>query len=125
MFCEDCGYENETRAKYCIGCGKKIEAKPPQITVVSREFPFQPKPLFIFIGIAIIASLYLLPINHEYVSNSVTLTLTTSDFLSACNTGNWNCPSYLNVEFYLLWLIGLGFIIFGIFQKKTQKPLRS
>ena len=116
MFCEECGYENEPRAKYCIGCGKKIETKPQQITVVKREFPFQPNPLYIFIGIALIVSLYGLPV--FLLQNSPNL-LTLSAAVSECNSSM--CSWVVPVIFYLGWIFGLALIIFGLFQKKTPE----
>jgi hypothetical protein len=128
MFCEDCGYENETHAKYCIGCGKKIEPKQPPITVVKnivkREFPFQPNPLIIFIGIAVIVSLYIFPIHHLInYRTGITTTLSTEQMVVACNAPGTVCPFYLGIGFYLLWMLGLGLIIFGIFQKKIPKKI--
>ena len=121
MFCEDCGYENESRAKYCIGCGKKIETKPPQITIIKREFPFQPKPLLIFIGIALIASLYLLPINQFTYKTGETTMVSTNVAVSTCSQPGWYCSPLISLVFYAFWIIGLGIIIYGIFRQRTTK----
>lgn len=120
-FCPKCGADNEERAKFCIGCGIKIEKTqlpPPTITIVKKEFPFQPKPLFIIAGIIAITIPYLLPIHTLHYPDGQNTTVTTAAAISACSMPGWNCGPYIGIAFYLLWIIGLGLIVFGIFQKK-------
>lgn len=125
MFCQQCGTENEESAKFCIGCGRKIENQPPQpITVVKRESPYQAKPLLIFIGVALIAALYLLPIHRLLYKNGDILTVSTSGLVNACSNPGWNCSPVISIGFYVIWVLGLGLIVFGIFyRKKTEPPV--
>lgn len=124
MFCPQCGTQNEDRAKFCIGCGKTTETKPPaQVTIIKREFPFQPKPFLIFIGIALITSLYIFPVHQLQYFNSQTVTVTTATAVSTCSSLGWTCSPFINIGFCLFWLLGLGLIIYGIFQKKQTRLL--
>jgi hypothetical protein len=126
IFCPKCGTGNEERAKFCIGCGIKIEKTPPPLPTIikqeiKREFPFQPKPLFILIGIILISSLYLLPIhtlNYVYYGGKTAM-VTSATLVSECSQVGWDCPPYIGISFYILWIIGVGLIVFGFFQKKS------
>jgi hypothetical protein len=123
MFCQKCGTENEDRAKFCIGCGEKIESPSPQpVTIIKKEIPLNPKPLLIFIGIALIASLYILPIHTILYKSGATMAVTTSGLVTTCGSPGWNCPPTITIGFYLIWLLGLGLIVYGIFQKKVIIP---
>jgi uncharacterized membrane protein YvbJ len=91
MYCPICGAENEGRAKFCIGCGRKIEDPTPIIVkreTIKREFPFKPKPLFILIGIILISSLYLLPI-HTLNYSGMTTMGTSATLVTECSKVGW------------------------------------
>jgi len=119
MFCPKCGNENEDRAKFCIGCGMKIDKNPPPSpTIIKKEFPFQPNPLIILIGIILISSLYLLPI-HTLFFNGKKAMVTSAAYVTTCSGVGWDCPAYVGIVFYIIWILGLGLIIFGFFQKKS------
>ncbi len=121
MYCPKCGYENEERAKFCIGCGITIEKTPPSPpTVIKKEFPFQPKPLFIILGIIAISSLYLLPIHTLQYPTGETAIATTAGAIKTCSTPGWNCGSVIGIAFYVFWILGIALIVFGIFQKKQN-----
>jgi hypothetical protein len=102
MFCPECGMEIQVYDRSCPKCGKNVKGYTENI---SKKY--HPSGLSIFIGIAIILGIYVIPLFGD-------TTLAGAQnycFIASC--------SILIIElFYCSWLIGIGLIIYGALRRE-------
>ena len=117
--CSSCGAIIDPNSPYCPKCNRLVnpsllETKPIESTTKSKTFGE------VIIGIIIIAALYLFP--YATLNNR---NLSIADLNSLCDSGigqfaqllvQTNCSTY-NAIFIIGWIVGIVFILIGIFRK--------
>lgn len=120
MFCPKCGKENPDTNQFCVGCGVNLTYSsippPPQ----SQKYRSSPDVFGIFFGLAILFSMYMLPIvpKGKYSVTLADLAYMCSNPLSQAMYG---CSETGSV--YVLyggWIVALFFIIAGLFHKVEE-----
>jgi hypothetical protein len=119
MICQKCGKENTDDSKHCKECGTALY---PSVELAH----FSPEPVGIFLGIILIAGLYLLPV----------IPLTSLDSSASVVTSGWiplahylslhDSPPYFygislgRWTFYLLWLAGLSMVLISLCRRVKE-----
>jgi hypothetical protein len=111
MFCPECGEENPDVNKFCRECGKPLECRE---TSKEKSTSWIPEPFSIIIGMVMFFAIYTIPI----VPGPLSITMTLARSAEICSVSASYCPKGQPWIFYLAWLLGLFFLVNGIFHTK-------
>ena len=114
MYCPDCGNQIPEGKQFCEHCGNKSAAQKVTIS--------KPNPVMIIFGIIIILVIYLIPIFQTGIFEK---SLTLAGLFNQCSSPFplVRCPEYIPLLFFGAWVLGVIFIVLGIFNKKVQWTL--
>jgi hypothetical protein len=112
VFCQKCGKENPEDNKFCKECGASLVQTKLSPEPTNPAYRYYPEPISIILGLAIIATMYFLPLIPSYANNQITL----AKYQSLCSDF-LGCSGPLSWWFYAGWLAALFFIIIGLLNK--------